>query len=52
MATKHMGFRNAQKKISAKEHISMKRAGAELASSTRGASKAAKKANLRLKRVK
>ena len=48
----HPGFRKAQAKIAAKEGVSMDRAGAILASSSRRASPAAKKANPRLKRVK
>jgi O-acetyl-ADP-ribose deacetylase (regulator of RNase III) len=46
---KHPGFKNIQKKIAGK--YGMKAAGAILASSTRKASKKAKKANPRLKRV-
>jgi hypothetical protein len=49
---KHPGFAVVEKKIAKKEGIPMKNAGAILASSSRGASKAAKKANPRLKRVK
>lgn len=52
MAKKHPGFQAVQDKISKKEGISEKRAGAILASSTRRASPAAKKANPRLKKVK
>lgn len=52
MAKKHPGFKAVQGKIAAKEGVSMERAGAILASSTRHASAAAKKANPRLKRVK
>ena len=48
----HPGFKSVQKSIAAKQGISQKAAGAILASSTRKASKAAKKANPRLKRVK
>lgn len=51
-AKKHPGFKAVQKKIAANEGLSMDRAGAILASSTRHASPAAKKANPRLKRVK
>lgn len=47
----HPGFKAVQKKIQA-EGYSAKSAGAILASSTRGASAKAKKANPRLKRVK
>jgi len=46
----HPGFKAVQAKIAKK--YGKKRAGAILASKTRGASKAAKKANPRLKRVK
>ena len=53
MATKkHPGFASAQRSIARKEGVSMKQAGAILASSTRKSSSAAKKANPRLKRVK
>ena len=52
MATKHPGFKAVQKCIARKEGVSMKAAGAILASSTRKASPAAKRANPRLKRVK
>jgi uncharacterized protein YoaH (UPF0181 family) len=52
MATKkHPGFEAVQKKIQG-EGYSSKEAGAILASSTRNASKAAKKANPNLKKVK
>lgn len=51
MAKSHPGFKKVQGKIE-KEGYSAKTAGAILASKTRGASKAAKKANPRLKRVK
>lgn len=47
---KHPGFKAVQKKIAGK--YGMKAAGAILASKTRGASKAAKKKNPRLKKVK
>ena len=49
---KHPGFKAVQAKISAKEHVSEKIAGAILASKTRNTSAAAKKANPNLKRVK
>lgn len=49
---KHPGFRSVQKAIASKEGVSEKEAGAILASKTRSASKAAKKANPRLNRVK
>lgn len=52
MATKHPGFASVQRSIARKQGISMKSAGAILASSTRKASSAAKRANPRLKRVK
>lgn len=50
-SAKHPGFQSVQKKIM-KEGYSKKQAGAILASKTRSASKKAKKANPRLKRVK
>lgn len=46
----HPGFKAVQRKIAHK--YGMKRAGAILAASTRGASATAKKKNPRLKRVK
>ena len=52
MATKHPGFKAVQKQIARKEGVSMKAAGAILASSTRKASTQAKRANPRLRRVK
>lgn len=52
MAKKHPGFSAVQDKIAKKEGVSEKSAGAILAASSRGASKKAKKANPRLKRVK
>lgn len=48
----HPGFKAVQSKIAKERGVSSERAGAILAASTRGASKAAKKANPRLKRVK
>lgn len=48
---KHPGFSAVQSKIAKKQGISKDRAGAILASAARGASKAAKKANPRLKNV-
>lgn len=52
MATKkHPGFQKVQAKIQ-KEGYSKKAAGAILASASRGASKKAKKANPKLKKVK
>jgi hypothetical protein len=52
MMKKHPGFKAVQKKIAAKSNVSLERAGAILAASTRKASAAAKKKNPRLKRVK
>lgn len=52
MKQKHPGFFAVQKKIASKEGLSMKSAGAILASSTRKASKSAKKKNPKLKKVK
>lgn len=52
MATKHPGFKSVQKSIARKQGISMKSAGAILASSTRKASPAAKRKNPNLKKVK
>jgi hypothetical protein len=52
MAKKHPGFKAVQSKIADKEGISKDKAGAILAASSRGASKAAKKANPKLKKVK
>ena len=52
MAKKHPGFKKVAAGIAKKQGISVKRASAELAASTRRASPAAKKANPRLKRVK
>lgn len=49
---KHPGFKKVAEKISKKEGISIKRADAILANSTRNASKSAKKKNPDLKRVK
>lgn len=48
----HPGFKGAQASIAKKEGVSMKSAGAILASATRKASPAARKKNPRLKRVK
>ena len=47
----HPGFQAVQSKIAKQKGISEERAGAILASSSRGASSAAKKKNPRLKRV-
>ena len=52
MATKHPGFKAVQKKIASKQGVSMKQAGAILASSTRKASPAAKRKNPNLRKVK
>lgn len=51
MAKAHPGFKAVQAKIQ-REGYSKNAAGAILANSTRNASKSAKKANPRLKRVK
>ena len=48
----HPGFKAVQGEIASKEGVSKERAGAMLAASSRGTSKAAKKANPRLKKVK
>jgi hypothetical protein len=52
MKAKTRGFKANQNKIAAKEGVSKKAAGAILASATRNASKAAKRKNPRLKKVK
>jgi hypothetical protein len=49
---KHPGFKSVQSKIAKNSGMSMERAGAILAASTRKASAAAKRRNPRLKRVK
>lgn len=49
---KHVGFKSAQRSIARKEDVSMKAAGAILASSTRKASPAAKRKNPNLRKVK
>ena len=49
---KGMGFKVAQKSIAKKSNVSMKSAGAILASASREASPAAKKKNPNLKKVK
>lgn len=49
---KHRGFKAVQKEIAKKQNISEDAAGAILASASRHASKMAKKANPRLKKVK
>lgn len=48
----HPGFKSVQSSIARKEGVSMKTAGAILASHTRNASSHAKAANPRLNRVK
>lgn len=48
----HPGFKAVQRKIAKQQGVSMESAGAILASATRNASAAAKRANPRLKRVK
>lgn len=48
----HPGFRAVQKKIAAKQGVSMERAGAIVAAGARKASKKAKQANPNLKKVK
>ena len=47
----HPGFKAVQKKVAAKQGVSMERAGAIVAAGARKASKKAVKANPRLKRV-
>ena len=49
---KHPGFKAVQSIIAAKQGVSQKAAGAILASASRNASPAAKKANPNLKKVK
>lgn len=49
---KAKGFKNIQKKIAKKDGVSMKSAGAILASASRKASPAAKRRNPNLKKVK
>ena len=51
MASKHPGFKKAADNIASKEGVSKQEASAILASATRKASPAAKKANPRLKNV-
>lgn len=50
--TKHPGFKAVAKGMAARQGIPVERAEAELASSSRRASPAAKKANPRLRRVR
>jgi hypothetical protein len=52
MAKAHPGFAAVQKEIAGQYGGNMEKAGAILASKTRGASAKAKRANPRLKRVK
>lgn len=52
MTKKVKGFKNNEAKIAKKEGIPMKNAGAILANAGRNASKAAKKNNLKLMRIK
>ena len=52
MATKHPGFKAVQKSIARKEGVSMKSAGAILASASRKASPAAKRKNPNLRKVR
>lgn len=52
MAKPHPGFKGAQQSIAKKEGVPMKNAGAILASMTRKASPAARKANPALNNVK
>ena len=52
MAKKHPGFKAVQSSIAKKQGVSKQAAGAILASATRKASPAAKKANPKLKKVK
>jgi hypothetical protein len=49
---KHPGFEKVSAKIAKKQGISQEKADAILAASSRGASKKAKKANPKLKKVK
>lgn len=52
MKAKHPGFKAVQRQIARKEGVSMKSAGAILASATRKASPAAKRANKNLNKVR
>ena len=47
-----MSFKSVEKKIASKEGVGMKRAGAILASASRNASPAAKRANPNLNKVR
>jgi hypothetical protein len=48
----HPGFNSVQSSIAHRQGVSMKRAGAILAASSRRASASTKRSNLRLKKVK
>lgn len=52
MSKSHPGFKAVQAKIARSEGIGKKAAGAILANASRNASKSAKKANPKLKKVK
>ena len=52
MSIKHPGFKAVQRSIARRQGVSKRAAGAILASSSRRASPAAKRANPRLKRVR
>ena len=52
MAKAHPGFKNVAAGMAKKQGISTKEASAELAASTRGASKGAKKRNPALRKVR
>lgn len=52
MGNKHPGFAKVARGISKRQHVSLKRAKAELAAGTRRDSKAARLKNSRLNRVK
>ena len=49
---KHPGFKNVARQIAARQNVSVEAASAILASKTRSASRAAKRANPRLRRVR
>jgi hypothetical protein len=50
--TMHIGFKAAAKNVAAREGIPLQNANAIIASASRGASPAAKRANKNLKRVR
>jgi len=52
MSKAHPGFKAVQRKIAARQGVSMTRAGAMLASATRRSSAKAKRKNSRLRRVR